>query len=533
MANNQIMRKLFLKLYFKMFITMLLLATIGVLAFYTLNQRQQQMFLQQHTQLLITQIQSYFEEKLIFENVDTQTATFTADQISNELILFQQFSGIYLTPVDSKNDALIMLYPKQQVNATFALFNGVYHVHWPFDFDQQSWLIQVASIVRERIRLKSIDNLNETSSLFVDSKGMSFSTEIFETINYTDHQIQLLISDLPIFQRYSKSEDTISTVLLLNNRTILKVTSSSFDETPSLAILIYTLLIVMFIGLFISILFIKPIEKKFANLLKILDKTEKKVDDRLMSITIHSTLSAPKNEIDEISLKVTQMMQRMHQLSKDQQEMTRAISHEFRTPIVKMGYHVELLQDFVAHDDFSITGIKQNMKELHGLVDELLLYSSLEHSVEVVFKLFDLKSSIIVLIEQLQVLSPCRLILKMDQSINIKAHESYLIRALQNLITNAQRYGKDKILIVVKQINRQVHITVEDDGVGLTQEQNKTVFEPFQVIEKSRNKKLAGHGLGLAIVKRIVLLHGGKAFVGEPIELSGASFVLVFPIRSL
>ncbi|MCJ8315344.1 MAG: two-component sensor histidine kinase, partial [Saccharospirillaceae bacterium] len=149
------------------------------------------------------------------------------------------------------------------------------------------------------------------------------------------------------------------------------------------------------------------------------------------------------------------------------------------------------------------------------------------------FESFDLKASIQGLIEQLQSISTCQLILKMDEPIYIKAHESYLIRALQNLITNAQRYGKDKIVIIVGQVNRQIQIRVEDDGIGLTDVQKQYVFEPFQVLEQSRNKKLAGHGLGLAIVKRIVLLHGGKAFVDEPVELSGASFVLVFPLRSI
>ena len=66
MANNPVMRKLFLKLYYKMFVTMLLLTSIGVLAFYTLNQRQQQLYLQQYTELLMTQIELYFDDKLKF-----------------------------------------------------------------------------------------------------------------------------------------------------------------------------------------------------------------------------------------------------------------------------------------------------------------------------------------------------------------------------------------------------------------------------------------------------------------------------------
>ena len=530
MANNHAMRKLFLKLYLKMFVTMLLLAAIGVLAFYMLSQRQQQVYLQQHSSLLITQIQAYFDD-LIDEKYQAQGRTLTREEISNELIIFQQFSSVPLTLSEIKQSDQLKISPNLVIDASFSILDQAYWVNWQFSFNQHNWMKQLAVVVRERARLKSISSIKDWPSTNGYLKALKLSSEVFDAKRFGDHELKLLIADMPIATRVTGNQIE-SVIVLVDEQTLLRVSSPTYIMTQSFELLLYTLAMAMFIALFVCVWFIRPIEKKIANLLKSLDKQVKRPDEKTSHLNFENPIQNPKDEIDQISVKVAQMMQRMRQLSQDQQEMTRAVSHEFRTPIVKMGYHVELLQDFVAHDDFSIVGIKQNMKELHELVDELLLYSSLEQNMEMVFAQFDLKHAINKLLQQLQVISTCQLILEMDDNIVIKAHENYLIRALQNLITNAQRYGKNKIVIMVKQINRQVHIRVEDDGIGLTHAQKQSVFEPFKVIEQSRNKKLAGHGLGLAIVKRIVLLHGGKAFVDEPVRLSGASFVLVFPIRS-
>ncbi|NRB80265.1 MAG: hypothetical protein HRU38_16625, partial [Saccharospirillaceae bacterium] len=327
---------------------MLLLASIGVLAFYMLSQRQQQVYLQQHSALVVRQIQAYFDDKVKSDYSDNANSILSDEQLSNELILFQQYSSIHLTRVNNQLTKLNVL-PNQQLDLTFLILNGAYQLNWQFSFNQHVWLKQMAMLIRERTRMKSIDKIEGWSIISGYLRGLKIKTEPFITSDYSDHQVKLLVSNMSILEQ-NKNENIVSVIVLLDNKTLLRVSSPIFKVGQSFEVLLYTLAMVMFVGLFICIIFIRPIERKVANLLKSLDKQVKNPDTKNHRLTLERTIALPKDEIDQISIKVSQMMQRMHQLANDQQEMTRAVSHEFRTPIVKMGYHVELLQDFVAHD---------------------------------------------------------------------------------------------------------------------------------------------------------------------------------------
>ncbi|MDP2277652.1 MAG: ATP-binding protein, partial [Nitrospirota bacterium] len=69
-----------------------------------------------------------------------------------------------------------------------------------------------------------------------------------------------------------------------------------------------------------------------------------------------------------------------------------------------------------------------------------------------------------------------------------------------------------------------------DTGIGISSEDQKMLFQPFQQLESTLTKKYEGTGLGLSISKRIVELHSGRIWV-ESEEGKGSRFVFVIPIR--
>jgi signal transduction histidine kinase len=75
-----------------------------------------------------------------------------------------------------------------------------------------------------------------------------------------------------------------------------------------------------------------------------------------------------------------------------------------------------------------------------------------------------------------------------------------------------------------------IEISVEDTGIGISQEDQKRLFQPFQQLESPLTKKYEGTGLGLSISKRIVELHGGRIWV-ESEEGKGSMFIFVIPVR--
>ena len=101
-------------------------------------------------------------------------------------------------------------------------------------------------------------------------------------------------------------------------------------------------------------------------------------------------------------------------------------------------------------------------------------------------------------------------------------------RALQNLLRNAMRYCEKRIQIGVQVCLKGCEIWVDDDGIGIPDDQRERIFEPFYRLDRSRDRATGGFGLGLAISRRALEAQGGTLTV-EASPLSGARFRLWLP----
>jgi two-component system phosphate regulon sensor histidine kinase PhoR len=102
-----------------------------------------------------------------------------------------------------------------------------------------------------------------------------------------------------------------------------------------------------------------------------------------------------------------------------------------------------------------------------------------------------------------------------------------LEQAVLNLVDNAIKYspmGGD-VRISAVQKDKEVAITVQDNGCGIAPEHLPRIFERFYVIDKGRSRKLGGTGLGLAIVKHIAQVHGGYVTVESSLG-KGSTFTI-------
>ena len=100
--------------------------------------------------------------------------------------------------------------------------------------------------------------------------------------------------------------------------------------------------------------------------------------------------------------------------------------------------------------------------------------------------------------------------------------ERLLYEVVANLVTNAIKYTPDRGRIIVRSFTKDectICVEVEDNGIGISNENQKKLFKEFARIKDNdvSGKKVPGIGLGLSIVKRIVEMHGGKVFLrSEP-----------------
>jgi len=102
-----------------------------------------------------------------------------------------------------------------------------------------------------------------------------------------------------------------------------------------------------------------------------------------------------------------------------------------------------------------------------------------------------------------------------------------VLRAVENLIGNAVRYGSRAVVSVVM-TDRALVISVEDDGPGIAAKDRDEALKPFSRLEPARNQnKGSGVGLGLSIALDVARAHGGSLRLGESETLGGLKVDLV------
>ena len=113
------------------------------------------------------------------------------------------------------------------------------------------------------------------------------------------------------------------------------------------------------------------------------------------------------------------------------------------------------------------------------------------------------------------------------KNIFINGNGSLLIRAISNLILNAYRYGKENgyINVSLKEVQNNIIFEVEDNGIGISENDLTKIFDRFYRADSSRTQ--GGTGLGLAITKEIVEFHGGK-ITAESKFGKGSKFKIIF-----
>lgn len=216
------------------------------------------------------------------------------------------------------------------------------------------------------------------------------------------------------------------------------------------------------------------------------------------------------------------------------------VSHELRTPLTSISGFLETLQNGAAESpevrNKFLDIISIETARLKRLIEDLLILSDIESGKDkkINQEITDIKraiSDVMILLDQE--------IKKKELEINIILPEEELIiqgsvdrfkQMMLNLIDNAIKYSyeKGKIEISAKRKLGNVIICIKDEGIGISQNHQKRLFERFYRVDKARSKKVGGTGLGLAIVKHIVILFNGEIKV-KSIEKKGTTFTVVLP----
>ena len=214
---------------------------------------------------------------------------------------------------------------------------------------------------------------------------------------------------------------------------------------------------------------------------------------------------------------------RMQRYLKSRTNMLMGISHDLKTPLTRMKLELEFCDD----KDLQFA-LLNDIEDMEKMINSYLDYAKgnlPENSFE---------TNITALVKNI-----VRKLNKGNYDIKVNAKKNYFAmirpsafeRAIANIITNAIRYSKKKIIIDIKESNDNLCIFIEDNGKGIPENKREDMLKPFTRLESSRNKATGGVGLGLSIVQEIIHQHGGEISLLDGKKLGGLLVKIEIPLK--
>ena len=235
----------------------------------------------------------------------------------------------------------------------------------------------------------------------------------------------------------------------------------------------------------------------------------------------------PSASIYPLAERMNDMAGRIEQLFDSQKNLLHSVPHELRTPIARLEFALELLRAKAADPalESRIAAMEGDVAELNALVNELLGMARLGSVQEASSVPFDLAGAVRACVAELQ--RPVEL--ELGELAGYRGDQRLLMRALGNLLRNAEKYADCRIAVTVRQLPGSIEISVDDDGPGIPENERERIFEPFYRLDRSRDRASGGFGLGLSIAWKAVALHGGSIRIGRSAR-GGASMTMVLPV---
>ena len=230
------------------------------------------------------------------------------------------------------------------------------------------------------------------------------------------------------------------------------------------------------------------------------------------------------------------MAERMQRLIATQKELSSAISHELRTPIARMRFELEMITEAADGEERERLAkmMSVDLDELDNLIDSSLTYSRFEREQpELNLTPVEFEPWLAEEVDSLRILGR-----NLDISVDTQALPSELRveldlksmpYAVTNLLRNALKYAKSRIVVSAEVVGDNILVHVDDDGIGIPEDERQRVFSAFTRLDRSRDRATGGYGLGLAIVRLVLEQHGGTA-AADVSPLGGARFTLRWPL---
>ena len=243
------------------------------------------------------------------------------------------------------------------------------------------------------------------------------------------------------------------------------------------------------------------------------------------------------DEIHKMASTFNEMLDTVEEVFIHEKQFSSDVSHELRTPITvilaQSDYALQYSDTFEEAKE-SLEVINRHAKRMTNLINQIMELSKLERQKEIEKEKINLSNIVLQLLEDYKPLLESKnlnLIYNVEKDLRIQGNKIMLERVFLNILMNAVKFTKTNIEVSLTREDKTAVLKIRDDGIGISEENKKFIWERFFQVNDSRNKEEnKGSGLGLSMVKKIVDLHSATIDLESELE-QGTCFTIKFNMQ--
>lgn len=256
-----------------------------------------------------------------------------------------------------------------------------------------------------------------------------------------------------------------------------------------------------------------------------------------MNLKLEGLNNKLEKRVSERTVELSKINEKLNRYLKMKTEFIADASHELRTPLAIIKLQMELLSSEIKNRNFSgiFSAVDGEIDKITEILSDLTFMTSIEEGRQKIkMEEIDLAKTISHAVQRMSFLAATKdikIAFIYDGALMIRGDAEKIERLFLNLMRNAIKYGKKggEVKIDAKIGNKELKITVSDNGIGIPKEDLPHIFDRFYRSDLCVKYGKSGFGLGLAICRWIAEQHKGSISVKSIFD-KGSSFVVKLPI---
>ncbi len=385
-------------------------------------------------------------------------------------------------------------------------------------FYDSIWIKANKNITRSLVsQLKTIQNVylnnKENLDFFTDSYRNNFSFEIDINNNLFPsssgerkfspmdrslrRELKSAFGNNNYWFNTSKFKNAVEIKIKVENEVIEFLVPKEMISTSSVRLFVLWTTLPSIVLVLIALVFLKNQTRPLVRLAKAAERFGK-------GDYVNDFRPSGAAEIRKAAYEFDRMAKRINRHLNQRSEMLSGISHDLRTPLTRLKLQLAMIDQKNISENMS-----KDIDEMERMLNDYLQFAKTQAQENTstinLSSLFneikkDLKNENLILVN-------------LEDTV-LKGRLFALKRCFENVIQNGLIYG-EKVYVSLQKGSNRVTINIDDNGVGIAEDQYKNVFKPFFRLDKSRSLNQSGVGLGLAIVEDIINSHGGNIQLGK------------------